>query len=324
MTKNPTPSIEEYLPLMLSAAGALGVLPFAILRFANGDYLIGFLDTTIVTGLLGLAYYLYITHRTRVASVGMTLLCVAGVLSTIYLRGPGQVYWVFPSLVAVFFLVKRREAVVMSMLVVIALVPALSGKVTSIALTSILVTVVVTCAFAYAFATMTRNQRDTLMKLATKDPLTGAGNRRALETKLDDIIAARSRTNIPSSLLMLDLDHFKQINDNHGHATGDQILTRVTEIINMRIRVTDSVYRIGGEEFVVVVEGESIDNASRLAEQLRTIIEANDLAPGGSVTISLGVAEHEPGESARHWCRRADDALYEAKNSGRNTIMLAA
>ncbi len=162
------------------------------------------------------------------------------------------------------------------------------------------------------------------MRLAIRDPLTGAGNRRALETKLSDIIAARSRSSIPASLLMLDLDNFKQVNDEHGHDVGDQILIRITEIINMRIRVTDSVYRIGGEEFVVVVEGESIENASRLAEQLRTIVEANDLANSSTVTISVGVAEHLQSESAKNWCRRADRALYEAKNAGRNTIMLAA
>jgi len=187
-----------------------------------------------------------------------------------------------------------------------------------------LITVGVSCAFSYAFAMMTRRQRQALIRLASKDPLTGAGNRRALAQKLDEVIAMRSRKNLPSSMLMIDLDHFKKVNDEYGHAMGDQILVSVTEIINMRIRVTDSVYRIGGEEFVVLVEGEPLERAHRLAEQLRTIIEANDLLPGGRVTVSLGVAEHRPGESALEWCHRADDALYRAKHSGRNMIRLAA
>ena len=100
MNKNTKPSVEEYLPLMLSVAGALGVLPFAIFRFNSGDWIAGILDSTIVAGLAALAYYLYITHRTRVASICMAVLCVAGMLATVYLRGPGQIYWVFPTLVA--------------------------------------------------------------------------------------------------------------------------------------------------------------------------------------------------------------------------------
>ena len=95
-----------------------------------------------------------------------------------------------------------------------------------------------------------------------------------------------------------------------SHAMGDQILIDVTRIIKARIRSTDSVYRIGGEEFVVVAEGESLESAFRLAEQLRTLIEANSMLPEGAVTVSLGVAEHTDGESAMQWCHRADDALY--------------
>jgi diguanylate cyclase (GGDEF)-like protein len=124
-------------------------------------------------------------------------------------------------------------------------------------------------------------------------------------------------------MLLLDLDHFKKVNDLHGHAVGDQILKRVTEIINLRIRVTDSLYRIGGEEFVVVLESQDATRAAHLAEQLRTLIQANELVPDRPVTISLGVAELTEDETASSWIGRADEALYRAKRSGRNTTSIA-
>jgi len=302
----------------------VGIFPFAIYRFVSGDNWTALQDAALVSGLALLAYGLYRGNNIRLFSILLAALCVSGMLLTVYMRGPELVFWVFPALLATFFLVRLREALAVSVLVLAALVPMLYGQVSPIELTTVLVTVGVSCAFSYAFAVMTRLQRRELIKLANKDPLTGAGNRRALAQKLDQVIAMRSRKDMPSSILMIDLDHFKRVNDEHGHAMGDQILVRITEIINMRIRVTDSVYRIGGEEFVVLVEGETLERAHRLAEQLRTIIEANDLLPGGRVTVSLGVAEHQPGESALEWCDRADDALYRAKHSGRNMIRLAA
>ncbi|MDZ7769428.1 MAG: GGDEF domain-containing protein [Woeseiaceae bacterium] len=98
------------------------------------------------------------------------------------------------------------------------------------------------------------------------------------------------------------------------------MLVQITEILRLRIRVTDSLYRIGGEEFVIVLEGQSIDRASKLAEPaIAPFVEANELIPNRDVTISLGVAELKSAESLDDWLRRADDALYAAKRAGRGT-----
>lgn len=318
------PTVEEYLPLLLGIVGAVGVFPFAIIRFLNGEYLVALLDASLVVGLAGLSWYLHNSHNVRVASISLALLAVVGLLLTNYLKGATQVFWIYPVLVGVFFLIERREALVLSALAVAGLAPIISNEFDEFALVSIFITIAVTCALAYAFATITRDQRDELMQLATKDPLTGVGNRRALQQKLEGAIAATKRNNNNCSMLMLDLDHFKQVNDQHGHAKGDEILIRITELVGMRIRVTDRIYRIGGEEFVIVAEGLNLENAARLAEQLCTIVEAHDLAPLSTVTISLGVAQHRAGESAEDWMSRADNALYMAKHAGRNRISRAA
>lgn len=321
---DPRPSsAESYLPLLLSAAGGLGVLPFAILRLMQQQWTAAAIDIVIVAGFFALGTYVFRTRHVRAASVAIAVLCVTGVLATVYLIGPHQVYWAFPALMAVFYLVSAREAIFAATVTIVALLPALLPTSDSHETTTILITITVTSAIAYAFSLITNSQREKLLLLATKDPLTGAGNRRGLDAKLLEVVNAHKRFGTPSSLLLIDLDHFKKVNDIHGHAVGDQILQRITEIINLRIRVTDSLYRIGGEEFVVVLEGADLRRATHLAEQLRTLVHANELVPDQAVTISLGVAEIRDGEVGNDWLHRADEALYQAKDAGRNSTSVS-
>ncbi len=316
-------SVETYLPLILSAAGSLGVLPFAILRYMQGAWMAAVMDTLIVVGFLAFGTYAYRTQRVRAASVAIALFCVTGVLATVYIIGPRQIYWAFPALIGVFYLLRPREAIVLAVVTLLALIPVLLPAADSQETTTVVVTFMVTSMIALAFSLITSRQREQLLVLATKDPLTGAGNRRGLDAKLAEVVNSFRRTGTQSSLVLLDLDHFKKVNDLYGHAVGDQILKRVTEIINLRIRVTDSLYRIGGEEFVVVLEGADLNKAAHLAEQLRTLVDANELVPDHAVTISLGVAELKIGESANDWLHRADEALYCAKDAGRNSTSLS-
>ena len=316
-------SVASYLPLILSAAGVLGVSPFMVLRYMQGEWVAAVVDTIIVIGFLGLGIYVYRTRRVEVASIAISVFCIAGVISTVYIIGPQQIYWAYPAIMAVFYLVRPRIAIVLVMVTVAAVAPRLIGHADTHVTTTVLVTIVVMSSFAFAFSLITNRQREQLVRLATKDPLTGAGNRRALDEKLNEIVNAFKRSGSSASMLLLDLDHFKRVNDSHGHAVGDQILKRITEIINLRIRVTDSLYRVGGEEFIVVLEGQVLDRAAHLSEQLRTLVEANELVPDQAVTISLGVAELRRNESANDWLHRADEALYRAKRAGRNSTEVA-
>jgi diguanylate cyclase (GGDEF)-like protein len=316
--------VEGYLPLILSAAAALGVLPFAIRRFMNGEWLAGIIDVVLIVGFLALGTYVFTKKKVRLASITLSVMAVGGVLATVYLSGPQQVYWAFPALVGVFYLVRLREAIACALVTVFALIPPMLAADDPLETTTALITIVITCVLAVAFAMITNRQRSQLLKLATKDPLTGAGNRRALDSKLRHVVNAFQRTGAPASLLMLDLDHFKTVNDLLGHAAGDEILKNVTEIINLRIRVTDSLYRIGGEEFVIVLEGADVEHAAHLAEQLRTLVDANELVPEHTVTISLGVAELRKSESPYDWLHRADSAMYRAKDAGRNATSVSS
>ena len=317
-------SFDSYIPIILSAAGALSILPFAVLRFMQGAWSAAVVDTVIMVGFLALGTYVYRTHKARAASIAVAVLCIVGVLSTVYLIGPQQVYWTFPAMVAVFYLLRPREALACGIVTILALQPKLIATHGASELATLVITIIVTCVFAYGFSVMTYRQHQRLLNLATRDPLTGAGNRRGLEDKLEEVVKHFERMYTPSSIVLIDIDHFKKINDVHGHAVGDQILKAITEIVNLRIRVTDGLYRIGGEEFVVLLEGADLHHAAHLAEQLRTLVDANELVRDPAVTISLGVAELRDRESANDWLRRADKAMYRAKEMGRNAISLAA
>lgn len=314
---------EVYLPLLLSAVGALGVLPFAILRFIQQAWLAAIVDTIVVIGFITLGYFVYRTRKVRAASRAIALLCVAGVLTTVYVIGPQQVYWTYPALMAIFYLTSPKEAVAFALVTLGALLPVFIPANDSEIASTVIITIIVTTAFAFAFSLITNRQSEQLMQMATKDPLTGAGNRRALEIRLEQSIHRFRRSNETASLVLLDLDHFKSVNDKHGHAVGDLILKHIADIINLRIRITDSLFRIGGEEFVIVLDGQDLQKAGHLAEQLRVLVEANEIVQDKSVTISLGVAEIKEGETGDAWLNRADAAMYCAKADGRNATSLS-
>ncbi len=309
--------------LTLSAAGALGVVPFAIIRFSGGELLVGAVDLILILGVSLIGIYGWWSRQVRFASMMMTLFFMTGLVVIINLLGASLIYWAYPTMVAAFFLVKPREAVAINLLVMVLVVPVLVPELPTMQFIIVLVTLLLNNIFAYVFATRMNEHREHLSYLAERDPLTGIGNRRALNARLDDVMTRQHTKVVTASLVVLDMDHFKDVNDNYGHTVGDKILVRLTELVNSQIRVTDDLYRYGGEEFVVVAMGAPREAAQKLAEQLRLTVEASDLLPERPVTISLGVAELKQEESYEDWLQRADAAMYEAKRAGRNRVCLA-
>jgi diguanylate cyclase (GGDEF)-like protein len=159
--------------------------------------------------------------------------------------------------------------------------------------------------------------------LAARDQLTGLCNRRNFDQRLESAIARAERHGGVFSLLMLDIDHFKNINDYYGHATGDDVLRRFGEVLTERLRQNDVAARWGGEEFVVLADGATLDNARMLAEQIRESVATTPFSPVPRVTVSIGIADYLHGESGDDLLRRADKALYGAKRNGRNRVIAA-
>ena len=168
-----------------------------------------------------------------------------------------------------------------------------------------------------------RKNREELERLSTTDALTGLGNRRHLMNLLAQEIERARRASRPFSILMLDVDHFKQYNDTHGHQAGDDVLAQVAAVLRDSIRPYDSAARYGGEEFLVILSGAGLDPARECAERIRAQVRALSF-PGGPLSVSIGVAEYPShGETADAVIGQADAALYEAKRAGRNRVVPA-
>ncbi|MDX5445466.1 MAG: PAS domain S-box protein [Zoogloeaceae bacterium] len=155
---------------------------------------------------------------------------------------------------------------------------------------------------------------------ALRDPLTGVHNRRAGESVLARAWSEAIADGEPFSVIVADIDHFKSINDTHGHAVGDRVLINVAEALRACVRASDVLVRWGGEEFLVVAAGCPLGRAADLAERMRTTVAECVDEDAGHVTLSLGVAEWREGESAEATVQRADEALYRAKSGGRNRV----
>jgi diguanylate cyclase (GGDEF)-like protein len=156
-----------------------------------------------------------------------------------------------------------------------------------------------------------------------RDPLTGLGNRREVELRWPELLGDVKRRRAPLSVAMLDLDHFKQVNDRHGHAVGDRVLVVLAGLLRSHTRVGDLVARMGGEEFLLVLPDAGPERAADVCERLRDQVAAHDwdrIAPGLLVTLSIGVTSTPPYE-ADTLSLRADAALYRAKSAGRNSVV---
>jgi diguanylate cyclase (GGDEF)-like protein len=159
-----------------------------------------------------------------------------------------------------------------------------------------------------------------LEQLAVTDQLTGLYNRLKIDQTLNSEIQRAQRTGQPLSLMMLDLDYFKQINDVFGHQAGDQALLSLAELLHVRTREIDLVGRWGGEEFIIICPHTTLEGALTLAESVRATVAAHRFAHKQDLTVSIGVSNYGEGDSGKDLVARADAALYMAKHAGRNQV----
>lgn len=159
-----------------------------------------------------------------------------------------------------------------------------------------------------------------LESAALTDSLTGIPNRLYFDQQLESNMLSNQRYGVAFSVIMLDLDHFKQVNDGYGHAVGDGVLREFSQVVKQQIRLTDQFARWGGEEFIIAAPHTRVDHALGLAERIRTAVAGYTFTTAGSRTVSIGVIEYRTGETAMALLERVDSALYRAKTNGRNRV----
>ena len=321
---------SDFYLAMLTLVGAMIVLcvtPYGIYRLTHGNVVVGIADLIMVLCSVVAVRYAWRSGDTVRPGLFLAIVfCIGAILVCVNL-GIDGVFWVYPFLVFIFFLVSplRAFALLVLMLSALFVITMLNKGVifsNGFQMLAFFVTSIICSLFAFIFAYRAQIQRRELQRLATTDSLTGAANRRTLNDRLALAIYEFNKLGRSHGLILLDLDHFKQINDKYGHKTGDQILIELVPVLQSMLRLNDQVFRFGGEEFVVLVSDIRSGHLEKLAEKLREGVERKLRLPDGAeITTSIGTAMLQAEEDWEAWLHRADMALYQAKHQGRNQVV---
>ena len=307
--------------------GVLGISPYAVYRAVQGNYLVSIADTVIVLSTICAVVHAWRSGDTTTPGVFLAgVFSICAVLITLNL-GVNGLFWIYPLILFNFFMVSPPRALLATTLVLACLALyalLLPGTVfeSRYQMLSFLVTALMASVLTFIFAYRTQHQREQLQTLACRDPLTGARNRRVMNEELQSAVANQRRHGLDSALLLIDLDHFKQVNDRFGHQAGDQVLITLVDVAKRNLRQEDRLFRFGGEEFLVLLKNTDEAGLAAAAQNLKEQLAQHLKSPGGTVTVSMGGAVLYAGESWEQWLERADQQLYQAKSAGRDRIFI--
>lgn len=231
-------------------------------------------------------------------------------------------YWLLVILSLNFYLVNVRVALTLDVLIIVAVMPvALKGFNEAADLFSYIGAILTATILGVIHFVRARQYTLDLERWSFQDPLTHLYTRRRLNEDFQSAQASKVRHDEPATLMIIDIDHFKQVNDRLGHEAGDRILVKLAQLLYRELRVgSETVYRVGGDEFVVLMKKTSLHQSITVANRLREQVQRDITSADGRVTISIGGTELEKTDSWQSCFERADQALYRAKQNGRNRV----
>ena len=309
--------------MWLGNVALLFITPFAINNFLNGRISVS-IATLCIMGIFAFNTFTVVFWKKYYANTSLYLLSPAIMVFAyfaIQAQGIIGVLWSFPALVCLYYLLPERQAWIVNVLVLsvctyMAFLHFEKGLAWRIFATLSLVS-----AFTAVSIRQINKQQLELHRLAITDSLTGLYNRNTLSAVLKDLTVNHYLFADPCHLMTLDVDHFKDINDQHGHDQGDIALQKIARCIESTVEHQGVVYRYGGEEFMVVIENMSWQNAKKLAEKVRVAVDTVELVNGNKCTISIGLSRLKPKMNRIDWIRESDRNLYLAKHQGRNQVV---
>lgn len=245
----------------------------------------------------------------------------------IFTEGIHGILWSYPFLVGFYFALPERMSWIASICCLSVTTYASLQVFDAPIAARVFISSFIVCLYIALLVRIINKQHDTLETQANHDPLTGLLNRKTLQTRLEHAIQTTTYGKSPASLLCIDLDNFKRINDSHGHQVGDDVLVKLAKLLQQYVNghlctKRSKLFRIGGEEFLLLLQNKDMEQASVIAEELRQRIASHPLLPeGDSVTASIGVSEYKKGSTWTQWMNHADYTMYHAKDAGRNCVM---
>lgn len=319
-------SLGPYRDRIMQSMGVATLVlltPFTINNFLQGRHLVAVGIILIQAATAANGYAAWRGRRSPVPPILLLLTVVAALTSVSIRQGVVGIMWSYPLMVFTYFVLTRRAAIVFSVMLLFYF-PWLTWYYIDAELASRhFVSMLLIIVLIVIVLNVISGLHQTLAKQALTDPLTGCSNRRCMDRDLSLLVILGRRYPVKASVLLMDIDHFKEVNDTYGHGQGDLVLQKIVEIAGARIRGSDRLYRYGGEEFLMLLEQTGTGGATVVAEDVRARIEAAELLPGRRVTVSIGIAQYQAGQSIEAWTKSADTALYQAKVAGRNRVMNA-
>lgn len=297
--------------------------PFSINNFLQDRYILGIGSVVVIAFCAANAWYC-IQKRYHPSLIYLGLIPAITIFIIFAFRQQGAViaYWCYPVVLGFYFMLREKQAWISNIVFLCIIFPQAWMVLEQAFMIRFVVTILGVSTFSAMFMRVITVQQEMLATQAVTDPLTGLFNRTILNDTFEQVIQQNKRTGIPMTLAVLDLDHFKAINDDLGHNSGDRVLRGVGEFLHKRIyRRTDKVFRIGGEEFLVLLYDTRMEHGRQIAEELCDGIASLSLLPDHPVTVSIGVATLKPSDDWESWMKRCDENLYQAKSGGRNMVV---
>lgn len=294
--------------------------PFMINHLIEGRTIMAFFTGLVVLISAFNSVSIYRRKKQPIPFVFFYVLILGTLVTGLFLQGESIIYWYYPFAFIVFSSVDHHQARVMLLLSIALSVPAAFYTIDPAAASRFAATYLMVCLLGDLVVRLLDKTQQQQAMLAITDPLTGALNRRSLLPFLEEAAEGYNRGLGTASLLTIDIDHFKQINDTYGHQTGDDVLKAVVDTLVLRKRQLDKLFRTGGEEFIMLTRNLDKEGSIIFADNLRSAVEQGNILKGKPVTVSIGVAYYQQNESIDDWIRRADTHMYLAKRHGRNCI----
>lgn len=305
----------------LGYSGAIAIGCFAVIRYIEGNLELAFVDTILALLLFSVSTFIHITGKIRLAKYGAALIALSGPILIISYTPYTGMLWLYVVTATFYFFLPLKQATLFAGTLILCAGILLFDHIDLLLFCSLIVTLLLICGFSFISALNSAHFRARLLQLSKEDALTGTGNRRAFEIHAEQALWNLKRHRTVSSLIYIDIDHFKQINDKLGHSLGDAVLQGVVRCVQSNLRQDDHLFRMGGDEFVVIANGANLQHAAQVAERLRQDIESQNFSEY-KVSLSIGISVTRPKDSVEDWVSRADAALYQSKEQGRNRVSI--
>lgn len=310
------PDFRQSLRIWMGSVTVAILVISAGVRFATDEPLVAALNLGWALGLAVLVALVRWRDAGERAGLAMVMLSMAVSAFKVELIGLLGMAWVFPVLVGSFAVITRVRAAVVSAAGLVAAC-FLTGSIDELdARWSFFIAGVAVGVVAWISVAHVEELSRSLSRLARVDPLTGAANRRALGEWFEQQAALGGGV-----LAVIDLDHFKRVNDEHGHAVGDRVLVETAQLVSALAQPGGRLFRTGGEEFVLALPGADRETATGLAQLIVSAVAQKVRVRNAPVTVSIGLAVRHGAEHGDAWMKRADAALYRAKAEGRNRVV---